>query len=284
MSATSPADWTIDGLVDDLRIRLNIGNIDGAGGRLAETQILDVRSGSLKLPSLARITLDQSDIAGLTPDQLRSVMLHEIAHAMGFGDLWASLGLIDSSNPADPRFNGTNATAAFASLTGSAQTSVPLDNRTGANATHWREAIFGNELMTPLLDPVGPYPLSALSVAALRDMGYTVNPAAADPYALPGPTFVFHPNATAPANTGNGELLDATGGGTTPAQVAAAPCAHHPPITCSLPSTSARLRRQWRMATQACPRAPLTARLAAGAGKPAARCSISAPAPIRWHR
>ncbi len=218
-----PADWTVDGLVDDLRIRLNIGNIDGAGGQLATTNILDVRSGPIALPSLASITLDAADLASLSAAQLQAVLLHEIAHAMGFGDLWASLGLVDTSTAANPRFKGANAAAAYAALTGSAQTSVPLDNRAGANATPWREAIFGNELMTPLLDPTGPYPLSALSLAALRDMGYAVNLAAGDPYTLPGPGFVFHPNATAPANTGSGELLDATGGGTTPGQVTAAP-------------------------------------------------------------
>ena len=100
---------------------------------------------------------------------------------------------------------------------------MPIDNRSGANATHWREALFGNELMTPLLDPTGPFPISTLTIASLADMGYVVNFGAGDPYLLPGAGFTFHPNATLPANSGNGELLDATGGGVTPGQVAAAP-------------------------------------------------------------
>ncbi|MEQ1729969.1 MAG: hypothetical protein ABL982_16510, partial [Vicinamibacterales bacterium] len=218
-----PSDLTVDGLVDDLRIRFNVGALDGAGGRLAETTLLDVRTGSLRLPSLASITIDQADLAAWTPAQLQAVIRHEIAHAMGFGELWASLGLVNTATAGNPQFTGANATAAYAALTSSAQTGVPLDNRVGANATHWREVMFGNELMTPLLDVNGPYPLSALSLAALRDMGYTVSLAQADAYALPGGSFVFHPNATAPANTGSGELLDATGGGVTPSQVAAAP-------------------------------------------------------------
>ncbi|MEY4764149.1 MAG: hypothetical protein RI907_822, partial [Pseudomonadota bacterium] len=217
-----PADLTTDGLVDDLRIRLNIASVDGAGGTLATTQLLDVRSGSLKLPSLAEITLDQADLASWSLDQLKTVMLHEIAHAMGFGELWASLGLVNASVASNPVFTGTNAQAAYAALTGGAATGVPLDNRSGANATHWREAVFGNELLTPLLDVNGPYPISALSAAALKDMGYTVNPANADSYSLPGAGFVFHPNATAAANAGAGELLDATGGGFSVSQVKAA--------------------------------------------------------------
>lgn len=222
-----PADWTIDGLVDDLRIRVNVASIDGAGKQLASSQILDTRTGSIKLPSLASITLDSADLATLSPDRLQAVLMHEFAHALGFGELWASLGLVDNSTPGNPSFKGVNAVAQYAALKGSAQTSVPLDNRSGANATHWRETIFGNELMTPLLDVSGPYPLSALSIAVLKDMGYVVNFGAADAFTHPGAGFVFHPNATAPANSGNGELLDATGGGVsiTDVQNAAAPTA-----------------------------------------------------------
>ncbi|NML45874.1 phosphatase PAP2 family protein [Ramlibacter sp. G-1-2-2] len=202
-----PADLTPEGVVDDLRIHFAVGTVDGAGHQLASTQIQDIRSGVLKLPSLATITLDSADIATLTPEQLFKVLQHEIGHALGFGELFAADGLVNSSNAADPEFTGAHAVAAYSALTGTAQTGVPLDNRSGANATHWREALFGNELMTPLLDPNGPYPLSALSIAALQDLGYTVNPAAADAFAMPGASFVFHPNATDPVGTGNGELL-----------------------------------------------------------------------------
>ncbi len=218
-----PADLTSIGLVDDLHIIFDVAPIDGAGGTYGDTNLLDVRTGALKLPSLAKVTLDPADLATLSAEQFRALVRHEIAHALGFGELWGSLGLVDTSVAGNPRFNGSNAIAAYAALTGAVQTGVPIDNRAGANATHWREIVFGNELMTPLLDPSGPYPLSALSIAALRDMGYVVQPALADTYALPGPTFLFHPNATTPANSGNGELLDATGGGVSAGQVASAP-------------------------------------------------------------
>ena len=46
---------------------------------------------------------------------------------------------------------------------------------------HWRETVFGNELMTGFIG-AGSNPLSVLSVAAQEDIGYTVNYAGADPY------------------------------------------------------------------------------------------------------
>jgi hypothetical protein len=63
---------------------------------------------------------------------------------------------------------------------------VPVAN-TGGPGTfggHWREAIFGNELMTGYVDDHRD-PLSTLTVAAFDDMGYTVNYSAAEAYQLP---------------------------------------------------------------------------------------------------
>jgi hypothetical protein len=53
------------------------------------------------------------------------------------------------------------------------------------NPDHRRERRFRTELMTcfPGGDP--PHPLSAMTVAAIADIGYNVDPAAADPFTLP---------------------------------------------------------------------------------------------------
>jgi hypothetical protein len=48
---------------------------------------------------------------------------------------------------------------------------------------HWRESVFGAELMTGFVDP-GNNPLSKVTLAALADQGYAVNLGAADPYGL----------------------------------------------------------------------------------------------------
>ena len=64
---------------------------------------------------------------------------------------------------------------------------MPLETsgRSGTAGAHWSESVFGNELMTEFISEV-PDPLSAVTVGALQDMGYTVNYSAADFYSLPG--------------------------------------------------------------------------------------------------
>ena len=54
---------------------------------------------------------------------------------------------------------------------------------TGTADAHWRESVFGNELMTGFVD-AGTNPLSRVSVASMADLGYAVNLAGADPYTL----------------------------------------------------------------------------------------------------
>jgi hypothetical protein len=63
---------------------------------------------------------------------------------------------------------------------------VPVENE-GDPVTadgHWRETVFGNELMTGFVS-LGPQPLSAITLASFVDQGYTVNAGGADSYTLP---------------------------------------------------------------------------------------------------
>ena len=88
---------------------------------------------------------------------------------------------------------GRQAIAAFDAVGGSAYAGakVPVENDTGrygrgALDTHWRESVFGEELMTTavvLAD--GSEPLSLVTVAALEDLGYQVDRSKAQPYQLP---------------------------------------------------------------------------------------------------
>lgn len=54
----------------------------------------------------------------------------------------------------------------------------------GSAGKHWAEQVFGNELMTPRMTGL-PNPLSTLTIAALRDLGYSVDYGQADSYSLP---------------------------------------------------------------------------------------------------
>jgi hypothetical protein len=116
-----------------------------------------------------------------------------MGHVLGFGSLWSLQGLLaDPSLPedtlaADPHFTGTQAIAAFNEVGGAAYPfgKVPVED-TGGEGTadgHWRESVFGAELMTGFVDP-GVNPLSKVTLAALADQGYAVNLSAAEPYSL----------------------------------------------------------------------------------------------------
>jgi hypothetical protein len=124
---------------------------------------------------------------------LSNVILHEMGHVLGIGTLWGIQGLLsDPSLPpnsgGDPHFTGPQGIAAFddiggASYVGGAK--VPVEN-TGGEGTadsHWRESVFGNELMTGFIG-AGQSPLSKVTLASLADQGYGVDIAAADSYNL----------------------------------------------------------------------------------------------------
>src|SRR5205814_4913622 len=87
----------------------------------------------------------------------------------------------------NPRFLGAQATAAYNQIFGRNDTSVPVENSGGSGTrdSHWRESVFGNELMTGWVGPGTALPLSRVTIASLADLGYQVNLNAADAYAPP---------------------------------------------------------------------------------------------------
>jgi hypothetical protein len=140
------------------------------------------------------ITLDSVDLRqmlnrGLTI-QVQDVVTHEMGHILGIGTLWdprwvtgrALVPLWD-----DPVANLTyvGGAAMQASTTlgfTAAGAPVPVENEggDGTRGSHWREATFWTELMTGWINSRNP--LSTVTVGALRDLGYTVSEARADPF------------------------------------------------------------------------------------------------------
>ena len=171
------------GFVDDVAIEASAPFIDGPGRILGSARPTYVRSDSL-LPVAGRMEFDSADVEQLEDNgQLEQVILHEIGHVLGIGTLWPFLGLLDGAGTSNPRFRGPRATAEYNSIFDQNDDSVPVEN-TGGRGTrdgHWRESVFGNELMTGFLNS-GNNPLSRVTAASLADMGYQVNLAAADPY------------------------------------------------------------------------------------------------------
>ena len=185
--------------IDDVVILVSLVPIDGLGEVLATAGPCWVRDPGF-MPILGIMQFDTADLPSLeSAGELPTVVLHEMAHALGFGVLWGDQGLLaDPSLPpppaetpipgADPHFTGTQAIAAFDAAGGAtyvAGAKVPVED-TGPRSTadvHWRESVFVNELMTGYLNP-GPNPLSRLTIASLADQGYAVDLAAADSYSF----------------------------------------------------------------------------------------------------
>ena len=183
----------VNDVVDDLRIFVAARDIDGADGMIASTWPSEIRTLGW-LPILAQIKYDTADLYRGT-EYFYSVMLHEIGHALGFGTIWRFFGLLqnpsqDSADRVDTYFSGGLAREAFNQAGGGTYTGrkVPVENNElfGVD-THWRELVFWNELMSGFRwsDDTGIDPLSAITIQALADMGYTVDVSQADPYTLP---------------------------------------------------------------------------------------------------
>jgi hypothetical protein len=130
----------------------------------------------------------------------QDVMTHEFGHVLGIGSLWgteqSSSGTTLGRNFVN-RSAGTYSVNTYAGwyygelLDTYAQTALPVTTGEGEGSdySHWREQIFDSELMTHQAESTTTnMPLSQLTIAALRDLGYNVNYGAAEPYSLTSTT------------------------------------------------------------------------------------------------
>ncbi len=139
------------------------------------------------LPLLGTIQLNSYYFSTYSDRKLDDLILHEVGHVLGFGSIWergGRPGLVIDSASLDPIFVGPNAITAFTKLGGSARFTgrpVPLELRV---QSHWRTPTFAAEVMSPSLT-VAPQPMSSVTVAALKDMGWNVELEAYEEYQLP---------------------------------------------------------------------------------------------------
>jgi hypothetical protein len=173
--------------IDDVVIFADLVSIDGTGGVLGRAGPCLIRTAG-RLSAMGIMQFDVADLTFLeTNGRLNDVILHEMAHVLGFGTLWNELDLLENGGGSDPFFTGPSAGGAFlaAVVTGAsfAGNAVPVENLGGPGTrdAHWRKATVSNELMTGTIS-LGNSPLSAFSLASLRDLGYIVNDAVADPF------------------------------------------------------------------------------------------------------
>jgi hypothetical protein len=206
-------DVNSDGVaIDDLYVDVAARDIDGRGGVLAQASPSAFRDGAGSksgLPYRGFIEVDEADLASLTSSgQLLTVVTHEMAHVLGFGTVWEQDGLLRDAGGSNPRFTGPVATAQYNAIFGRSESAVPVENAggPGTHDEHWRESVFGNELMTGFVDD-GANPVSRVTVGSLADLGYVVNLSAADAYSAPGrppppfPAGVVYPVTVASGQT-----------------------------------------------------------------------------------
>lgn len=222
MRACAPeADHAPVRLVDDLDIYVSAEEIDGPGSVLAFAGPCHVRS-SDGLPLTGVMVFDVADVAELVAAEgFEATVLHEMGHVLGFGTVWEPKQLL--RNPAnvssariDTHFVGERAVASFDRAGGAeyAAGKVPVEHLGGVGArnAHWRESVFGPELLTGVFDAGVPNPLSEVTIASLEDIGYRgVDYGAADRYRLrlrSQPTAPRRPNAPGETGRRRFELVD----------------------------------------------------------------------------
>ncbi|GAA2857612.1 leishmanolysin-related zinc metalloendopeptidase [Pseudonocardia halophobica] len=179
----------VDGeTIDDVLILASGADIDGSGqilGQAGPTQLRPVSAGLL--PAVGQMQFDTADLARMESEgTLDDVITHEMGHVLGIGNLWSRLGLLSGAGAgtADPVFTGTGAVAEWTALGGSG--GVPVENTGGPGTRdgHWRESVFGDELMSGFITEAGN-PISRVTVASLGDLGYVVDLEASERYRLP---------------------------------------------------------------------------------------------------
>ncbi len=168
--------------IDDLRIYItSFDHIDPYGRAVGGYGGIELsRSGSL-MPIIGCIGINeyQEDFHNIW-----KIGLHEVGHVLGIGTTWASML---RNLHGDTHFAGPQAIAAFDQAGGTdyqgAKVPVQRHSDPSFDKVHWRGSVMSSELMTQWAWG----DLSAITLGALSDLGYTVDFSAADPYELPPP-------------------------------------------------------------------------------------------------
>ena len=148
------------------------------------------------IPAVGVLKLNSDYLSSQPPSVLSDVVLHELAHVLGYGTIWDAppngVGVLANPSPgsSNPVFTGSASVAKYIAAGGPAgATNVPVESCGGGGTVngHWRETAFGAELMTGYINGA-VRPLSAVTIASFKDIGYSVNYGSADPYVLLGAT------------------------------------------------------------------------------------------------
>ncbi len=187
----------ITGYIDDVNVGGGLGavlitasveTIDGDGLILGEASATGGRRlGDFFYTTTGFMRFDAADVPGVIADgRFTSLVVHEMAHVLGFGSLWTANDLYVNNSG---EYTGEQALAAYREEFDPAAMFVPveLEGAAGTVNAHWDEVLggagptgrvdpFGRdmqfEVMTGWLNQ-GPF-LSNTTIASFGDLGYTV--------------------------------------------------------------------------------------------------------------
>jgi hypothetical protein len=189
-------------IVDDVVIEAQGAPIDGVGGILGQAGPRLVRPAAAGRHAFLTITgtmqFDTADLDAMEQrGTLTDVITHEMGHVIGcVGFIWARKGFVTGQGTEAWGFTGPSAMAEYGMLLNPAARAVqadeaarpvPIENQhgPGTRGSHWRETVFGSELMTGFVSQSGGNPLSRVTGGMYGDLGYDVDLDACDPYQLP---------------------------------------------------------------------------------------------------
>lgn len=174
-----------------LYIDADLSFIDGAGGILGSAGATSFWNTVYDTPNAGEMTFDSADVANLLNNgTFDDVVLHEMAHVMGFSNFfWQRNGAVSSST--DTTYTGEHGLATYRAEFDANANFVPVEGlingqvRPGTSYSHWDEQDFANhlaqngnsqnpELMTGFLDSNNPY-VSQTTIASFADIGYAVD-------------------------------------------------------------------------------------------------------------
>ncbi|HEY8104520.1 MAG TPA: leishmanolysin-related zinc metalloendopeptidase, partial [Gemmatimonadales bacterium] len=177
----------INETVKDLLVLVQILTLPGA--TLGQSGPCVINDPPSNLPVLGIMDLNSGALSQLEQDDLlNGVIEHEFGHLLGFGTIWDLDSLVQDTTGTDPWFSGAQAQAAFhAAMPSYMDKIVPVEATGGAGTalSHWRESVMTNELMTGFINQ-GINPLSLVTVGQMGDLGYVINPLAAEPWPASG--------------------------------------------------------------------------------------------------
>jgi hypothetical protein len=184
----------INGILDDVMIFVSVDSIDGPGQVLGSAGPCFIRN-SDGLTTYGRMRFDRDDLQDLLDaGRLEAVILHEMLHVIGIGTLWRTHELLSNEGQPNVQFDGPLARESCVNDHGGITpciNAVPVENcldlsqscGAGTINSHWKESIFGIELMTGYASQTSN-PMSRMSIQSLADLGYQVNLLPADFYSL----------------------------------------------------------------------------------------------------